>query len=84
MCVCVCVCVVLLIMCNFVIHDHISINYHYFYYISYLFYIYIMLCKICCIYTVDLLYVILFERGPVAIPYKEFRKVERKYGNNCL
>ena len=23
-----------------------------------------------CIYTVDLPYVILFERGPVAIPYK--------------
>ena len=23
-----------------------------------------------CIYTVDLLYIILFERGPVAIPYK--------------
>ena len=23
-----------------------------------------------CIYTVDLLYVILFERGPVATPYK--------------
>ena len=59
-------------MCNFVIYDHISINYHYFYYISYLFYIYIMLlCKVCVyIYTVDLLYVTLFERGPVSIPYK--------------
>ena len=28
-----------------------------------------LLCKVC-IYTVDLLYVLLFERGPVAIPYK--------------
>ena len=28
--------VVLWIMCNFVIYDHISINYHYFYYISHL------------------------------------------------